>query len=133
MNAAQIFIKYYHLLFQARSLPASPSPEPASLSMAAGSQQGGGDRVTSLASLPSQLPNWAVSLAQVCIMEPVVGLWADSRWRAQCLGTHQPVCIQMDFGSHPCQSSPAATPAGFKYYPRFTTMQILKLALCMIM
>lgn len=50
------FINYYHLLFQARSLPASPSPEPASLSMAAGFQQGGGDGVTSLASLPASSP-----------------------------------------------------------------------------
>lgn len=128
--------KYYHLLLQPRSLPARecpPSPEPASLIMAAGSQQGRGDRVTSLASLPIQLPYQCVSLAWACPMDPGVGLRANSRWRAQSLGTHQPVRIWKDFGSHPCQYSPAAAATGFKYSPRFTTMQILKLALCMIM
>lgn len=45
------------------------------------------------------------------------GLWADSRWNAQSLGTHQPGCTQMDFGSCPCQSSPAATSTVFKYSP----------------
>lgn len=127
------FAKYYHLLLQARSLPASPSPEPESLIMAAGSHQGGGDRVTILASLPSQLPYRCVRLAWACPMGPGVGLWANSRWKVQFLGTHQPVHIWKDSGSYPCQYSPAATSTGFKYSPRFTTVQILKLALCMIM